>query len=109
MGSARTAANGGCSAIGPSHLVDTGEGAMTVTLTQAGAARLQLQVCASTELDHRNCTVPPFVLLSVGQSVTATVKGGRSQVVTFFPEGCGGAGATPTDPISYSFTVVHPG
>lgn len=109
MGSARTSANGGCSAIGPSHLVDAGEGAMTVTLTQAGAPRLQLQVCAPSELDHRNCTVPPFVLLPVGQSVTATIKGGRSQVVTFFPEGCGAAGATPTDPIPYSFTVVHPG
>jgi hypothetical protein len=109
MGSARTAANGGCSGNTTSHVVNSGEGTLTVTLTQAGAARMQLQVCATTELDHRNCTVPPFVLLPVGQSVSAAVKGGRSQAVTLFTEGCGAAGATPTDPITYSVSVVHPG
>jgi hypothetical protein len=108
-GSARTSTNGGCSAIGPSHIVDAGAGTLTVTLTQAGAPRMQLQVCATSEADHRNCTIPPFVLLSVGQSATGTVKGGRAQAVTLFPEGCGGPGATPTDPIPYSVSVVHPG
>ena len=107
MGSARTAANGGCS--GNAHIVDAGQGTLTVTLTQAGAPRMQLQVCSTSEADHRNCTVPPFVLLPVGQSVSATVKGARPQSVTVFTEGCGGPTATPTDPIAYSISVVHPG
>ncbi len=80
-----------------------------MTLTQAGAARMQVQVCASSETDHRNCTVPPFALVPVGQSVTATVKGGRTQIVTLYPEGCGGPNSPPTDPIAYTVTVVHPG
>lgn len=109
MGSARTTATGGCSVLNPPHFISAGEGTMTVTLTQSSAPRMQLQVCSTSEADHRNCTVPPFVLLPVGQSVTATVKGGRSQSVTLFTEGCGGATATPTDPITYSVTVVHPG
>lgn len=106
-GSARTAANGGCA--GNGHLVDAGQGTITVTLTQAGAPRMQLQVCSTSEADHRNCTVPPFVVLPVGQSVTAAIKGARPQSVTVFTEGCGGPTATPTDAISYSISVVHPG
>jgi hypothetical protein len=108
MGSAQTSSNGGCSVLNAPHFLNAGEGVLTVTLTQAGAPRMQLQVCSTTEADHKNCTVPPFVLLPVGQSVAATVKGGRSQSVTLFTEGCGGAGASPTDPIAYSVTVVHP-
>lgn len=82
---------------------------VTVTLTQAAAPRLHLQVCAATELNHTNCTIPPFVPLSVGQSVSATVKGGRSQTVTLYPEACGGPDSPPSDPISYAVTVVYPG
>lgn len=109
MGSARTAANGGCSALTPAHTFSAGEGSLTVTLAQAAVSPMQLQVCAPSELDHRNCTVPPFVLLPVGQSVTAPVKGGRSQVVTLYPAGCGAPGSPATDPITYTVTVVHPG
>jgi hypothetical protein len=109
MGSARITTNGVCSSSGPSHVVNAGQGTLTVTLTQAGEPRMKLQVCAAGELDHRNCTVPPFLVLPVGQSVTATVKGGRSQSIVLYPESCGGPGATPTDLIAYSVSVVHPG
>ncbi len=109
MGSARTTATGGCAALNPAHIISAGDGTMTVTLTQSSAPRMQLQVCSTSEADHRNCTVPPFVLLPVGQSVSATVKGGRSQSVTLFTEGCGAPTAPPTDPITYSVSVVHPG
>lgn len=109
MGSTRIAPNGVCSSSGPSHVLDAGQGTLTVTLTQAGEPRLKLQICATTELDHRNCTVPPFLVLPVGQSVTATVKGGRAQSVVLYPESCGGPTATPTDLITYSISVVHPG
>ncbi|MBP6702986.1 MAG: hypothetical protein KBH14_09410 [Vicinamibacteria bacterium] len=108
-GSARIAPNGVCSSSAPAHRVEAGPGTLTVTLTQAGEPRMKLQVCATTELDHRNCTVPPFAVLPVGQSVTATVKGGRSQSVVLYPERCGGPDETPTDLITYSISVVHPG
>ena len=109
MGSARIATNGVCSSSSPGHVVDAGPGTLTVTLTQAGEPRMKLQVCAAGEADHRNCTVPPFSVLPVGQSVTATIKGGRSQSIVLYPESCGGSDAPPTDLISYSISVVHPG
>lgn len=108
-GLTRIANNGACSSLSARHEIDAGAGTVTVTLTQAGAPRLQLQVCALNELNHNNCTIPPFATLPLGQSVSALVKGGRSQAVTLYPEGCGGADATPGDPIAYSVTVVYPG
>lgn len=60
MGSARTTATGGCAALNPAHIISAGDGTMTVTLTQSSAPRMQLQVCSTSEADHRNCTVPPF-------------------------------------------------
>ncbi len=105
-GSARTTASGGC--MGNGHHVDAGPGTLTVTLTQAGAPRMKVQVCSASEADHRNCTVPPFVVLPVGQAVSAAIKGARPQTVTVFTDGCGGSDATPTDPITYSISVVHP-
>lgn len=109
-GSSRVADNGGCSSLVASHAFSAGEGTLTVTLTQAAAPRMMIQVCAPTAVTHATeCSIPPFAVLAVGQSVTGTVKLGRSQVVVVYPDGCGGPGATPTAPISYSVSVVHPG
>lgn len=108
-GMTRIANNGVCSSLSGRHDFDAGAGMVTVTLTQAAAARLQVQVCAASEVNHTNCTVPPFVTLPVGQSVSATVKGGRVQTVTLYPEACGAPDSPPGDPISYTVTVVFPG
>lgn len=108
-GMTRIANNGVCSSLGGRHEFDAGAGTVTVTLTMAAAPRLQLQVCASSEVNHTNCTIPPFVSLPVGQSVSATLKGGRTQTVTLYPENCGAPDSPPGDPISYTVTVAYPG
>jgi len=53
--------------------------------------------------------IPPFVTLAVGQSTSAAIKGGREQVVTILPEGCGAPNTPLSDPISYTVSVEHPG
>ena len=108
-GQTRISSNGVCSSLSPSNEISAGAGMVTVTLTQAGAPRLALQVCATTEANHTNCTVPPFASLALGQSVSAVLKGGRTQLVTLYPENCGGPNSPPGDPISYTVVVVYPG
>jgi len=102
--------SGGCSSLVPSHHVSSGNGNLTVTLTQAGASRMTVQVCHPTAVNHAlECTIPPFATLAVGQSTSAAIKGGREQVVTIFPEGCGAPNTPLSDPISYTVSVEHPG
>jgi len=108
MGSARIAENGGCASLTPSNEFSAGAGTLTVTLVQATAPRLMVQVCAPGEANHTQCTVPPFSILAPGQSLSATVKGGRTQVVTAYPEGCGGPGSVPGAAVDYVISVVHP-
>lgn len=107
-GMARIASNGTCSSLTPGNVFNAGAGMVTVTLTQATAPRMQVQICATMETDHTNCTVPPFALLTVGQSLSATLRGAREQAVTLYPEGCGGPDSPPSDPVSYTVSVVYP-
>jgi hypothetical protein len=70
---------------------------------------VSVQVCHPTAQNHAlECTVPPFARLSVGESLTATLRGGRAQVVTIFPDGCGAPGAAAAT-ITYTVTVTFPG
>ena len=107
-GSTRIAENGGCSSLTPSNEFSAGAGTITLMLVQASAPRLMVQVCAVGEANHTQCTVPPFSILAPGQGLSATVKGGRTQIVTLYPEGCGGPDSLPTPPITYTISVVHP-
>ena len=107
-GTASINGTGGCSSSG--HPLSTGAGTITVTVTQANAARVKIQVCAPGAVNHAaECTVAPFASLAVGESVSATLKGGRSQVVTVFPEGCGSAGNPAATTITYTVTATYPG
>jgi hypothetical protein len=80
-----------------------------VALTQASAARVAVQVCHPTAQNHAlECTVPPFRALAVGESLTATLRGGRAQVVTIYPDGCGSPSSSPAS-VTYTITVTFPG
>ncbi len=107
-GTASTNGTGGCSASG--HPLATGTGSITLTVTQASAARIKVQVCSPTAVNHATeCTVAPFASLAVGESVTATLKGGRNQVVTVYPEACGSPGSPPASTVTYTVTAAYPG
>lgn len=107
-GTASTNGTGGCSP--GAHTVLTGAGSITVAVTQASAPRIKLQICHPTAVNHATeCTVPPFASIAVGESVTATLKGGSSQSVALFPESCGSPGNPPASSVTYSVTVTYPG
>jgi hypothetical protein len=107
-GTASINGTGGCS--GVTHAISTGAGTLTVTLVQASAARVAMQVCHPTAVNHATeCTVPPFANVAVGGVVTATLKGGQAQVITVFPEGCGGAGTQPATTVTYTISATYPG
>lgn len=106
-GTASTSDAGGCSS--PGHTLATGTGSISLTVTQASAARIKLQVCHVAQTDHTQCTVPPFASLAVGESLTATLKGGRDQVVTIYPDACGSPGNPPASTVTYTVSATYPG
>lgn len=107
-GSASTNGSGGCSP--GSHTLQTGAGTITINVTQASAPRVKLQVCHPAAVNHATeCTLPPFASVAVGEAVSATLKGGRDQVVAVFPDGCGSPGTPPASSITYSVSVAYPG
>lgn len=99
----------GCSSNGR-HEFAAGEGNVVVTLVQAAASTMAVQVCHASAVDHTLCTIPPFARIGVGESLSAPLRGGRTtQIVTVYPEGCGQSGALPTPPLTYTVTVTYPG
>jgi hypothetical protein len=83
---------------------------VTVTLVQSSAAKVAVQVCSPTAVNHAlECTVPPFAVVAVGNAVTATLKGGAAQVITVFPETCGQPGTFPAATITYTIRADYPG
>ena len=107
-GSASTNGTGGCSP--GSHTLSTGVGTMTITVIQASAARVKLQVCHPAAVNHATeCTLPPFASVAIGEAVSATLKGGPNQVVGVFPDACGSPGNPPASSITYSVSVTYPG
>jgi hypothetical protein len=108
-GTTRISDLGTCS--GERHTFDAGEGTVAVTLVQSSAGPLKAEVCPTASTNHAlDCAIPPFAVVAPGQTLSAPLKGGRSQFLTIFPEGCGAPGTpAPTPPITYSVTVVFPG
>lgn len=108
MGTAQITVNG-CSSNG-SHEFAAGEGTVVVTLVQAAASPMAVQVCHVSAVDHTLCTIPPFASMAVGQSLSAPLRGGRgTQRITVYPEKCGQPGMAPTSVLSYTVSVTYPG
>ena len=106
-GTASTNGTGGCSP--GAHTVVTGAGAITITVTQASAPSVKLQVCHPTAVNHATeCTVPPFATIAVGGNISATLKGGASQSVAVFPDTCGSPGNPPAATVTYTISVTYP-
>jgi hypothetical protein len=89
-------------------MLATGNGSITLTVTQASAARVKIQICHVAQSDHTQCTVPPFASLAVGESVTAALRGGRDQSVSVYPEACGSGGNPPASNVTYTVTATYP-
>lgn len=107
-GTASTTDAGGCSSAG--HTITAGSGTLTIVVGQASASRIKLQVCAPTAVDHANeCTIPPFASLAVGESISRTLKGGRTQAITVYPDACGSSGNPPASTVTYTIAVTYPG
>ena len=104
-GSAQLGAGLTCSSAG--HPFTSGQGDLVITLVQSTDTAVAIQVCHPTSTDHTDCTVPPFHRLGVGLTARATLKGGRSQVLTVYPQLCGAPGAVPTS-IDYTVSLEHP-
>jgi hypothetical protein len=106
-GTASTNGTGGCSP--GAHTVVTGAGAITITVTQASAPSVKLQVCHPTAVNHATeCTVPPFATIAVGGNISATLKGGANQSVAVFPDTCGSPGNPPAATVTYTIAVTYP-
>ena len=83
---------------------------MTVTLVQSSAAKVAMQVCHPSAVNHAlECTVPPFAVVAVGSAVTAPLMGGAAQVITIFPEACGQPGTPAATTITYTIRADYPG
>jgi hypothetical protein len=107
-GRAQLSAAGGCSS--PGHAFNSGEGTLAITLIQSSDnTQVAVQVCHPTATNHdTQCTVPPFHRILVGNTLRATLMGGRAQVLTVYPSGCGRPGPATAADISYTVTVEHP-
>jgi hypothetical protein len=70
---------------------------------------VKLQVCDVAQTDHSLCTVPPFLSVAVGASVTAPIKGGRDQSVSVYPDECGSSGNPSASSVNYTITATYPG
>jgi hypothetical protein len=107
-GSAQIGAGGMTCSSNAGHPFTSGQGDLVITLVQSTDTAVAVQVCHPTATNHATeCTVPPFHRLGVGLTVRATLKGGRSQVLTVYPQLCGAPGAVPTS-IDYTVSVEHP-
>ena len=95
---------------GAGHPFEAGEGIVTVTVV-AASGDVAAQICHPTAVNHATeCTIPPFAPIAVGASVSATLKGGRQQLLKFVPAACGAPGIpASTAPITYSATFTYPG
>ena len=81
---------------------------MAITLVQSSDTAVAVQVCHPTATNHATeCTVPPFQRIDVGRTLRAMLRGGRDQVLTVYPSGCGAPGAVATT-IDYTVSVEHP-
>lgn len=108
-GSAFTNDAGSCGGTGHSRTLSTSDGTITLSLTQASAPRVKVQVCHPTAANHNtDCTVPPFATIGGGQNVSATLKGGRVQEVTVYPEACGAPGNPPASAVTFTVSVTYP-
>ena len=108
-GSTRITETGGCSS-DRGHAFETGEGVLSIMLVEStGSVGVATQLCDPVADNHEvDCTIPPFARIGVGQTVSATVKGGRFQTLTVYPAGCGTSASEPTAPLTYTVRVVHP-
>lgn len=107
-GTARITESGDCR--GEGHSFETGEGVVVITLVQSsGSVAVAAQVCDPIADNHEvECTIPPFARIGVGQTASATLKGGRFQTLTIYPGGCGTPAPEPTPPVAYTVSVAHP-
>jgi len=102
-----TRADGPLSCSGDSHDIMASEGTVTVTLVQStGDATLGLQVCAGG-IDNNDCTIN-LRPIAVGQTLSGSRKGGRTQNLKLLAPNCGGGGPVPPGPIQYTATVTYP-
>jgi hypothetical protein len=104
-GSTSAQAAGSCT--GDTHRFNAGDGTVSVTLagTSTGDA-LTAEICpgASTSND---CTLSRR-RIDIGQTLSATRRGGVSQVLSLLPLTCGAGGPPPAGPIDYTATVTYP-
>jgi hypothetical protein len=107
-GTATLTPSGVCSNTG--HPFNSGEGNLAITLVQSsGNVPVAVQVCHPTATNHdAQCTVPPFARVELGMTLRAALKGGRAQVLTIYPAGCGAPGADTAATVAYTVTVEHP-
>jgi hypothetical protein len=102
-GTTRATSPTSCS--GDSHTFDTDAGPVSVTLVQStDSLTLGSQVCAGN--DDNNCTLN-LMPLGVGQTRTGERRGGSSQTLKLLAPNCGGGGAVPAGPITYTVTVTY--
>ncbi|HEY5907214.1 MAG TPA: hypothetical protein VIZ31_04180 [Vicinamibacteria bacterium] len=107
MGTSETSTTGGCSSP-QNHDFQAGEGMVTVTLVQASASAAKVEVCqVTTGSQARECGIPAFATVQVGQSTSGTLRGGRAQRVTVYPTACGATSPAPST-LTYTVTVVYP-
>lgn len=104
MGTTRATGPSSCSS--DSHDFQASDGLVTVNLVQTtGGTALVVQVCAGG-IDDNNCTINQTPI-AVGQTLSATRKGGASQNLKLLPLNCGGGGPPPATAIDYTVTVSY--
>jgi hypothetical protein len=107
-GTSRSAGPTTCSA--DNHVLNAGDGPVTVTLVQTTpAVSLIVQVCSPTTTNHQTDCSINRQRIDVGQTLSGTIRGGRVQHLSFNTLNCG-PGALPPEPapIVYSAAVTHP-
>ena len=107
-GTSSVHAGGGCSGATSHQMNTAGAGTLVIAVAQASLAQVGVQVCHPGAQYHAlECTVPPFATIAAGGSLTATIKGARSQTLVVYPTGCD----TTTDAaatLSYTVNVTYP-
>lgn len=106
-GTATVNTGGGCSP--GSHPFQTaGTGTIVIQVAQSSLPSVGIQICHPGALNHAtDCTVPPWTTITAGGTLSATIRGARSQTISVSPAGCDTTTVTAAT-VAYTINVTYP-
>lgn len=106
-GTATVNTGGGC--LPGSHPFQTaGTGTIVIQVAQSSLPAVGIQICHPGAVNHAlECTVPPWTTINAGGTLSAMIRGARSQTISVSPAGCDTTTVTAAT-VAYTINVTYP-